>query len=87
MRIAYGPFSRDFTILSDFAAVMARVANASVSREIHAPDKTRMSCITHGLNNIMKSVMYINCNGATLEVEAQDFLAMKKVIEDGNLSG
>ena len=32
-------FFCDFTIVTDGAAVMARVANVSVSREIHAPDE------------------------------------------------
>ena len=80
-------FFCDSTIVTDDAAVMARVANASVSTEIHAPNETWMSCTAHGLNNIMKSVMFVNCNGATLEVAVQDFWAMKKIIEDGNRSG
>ena len=33
-------FMRGFTIVTDGAAVMARVANASVSRDIHRPDET-----------------------------------------------
>ena len=35
----------------------------------------------------MKSVTFGNCNSATLEVVAQDFWAMKTIIEDENRSG
>ena len=33
-------FSRAFTMVTDGATVMERVANASVSKEIHNPDGT-----------------------------------------------
>ena len=33
-------FSCGFTMVTDDAAVMARVANASILREIHAPSET-----------------------------------------------
>ena len=73
--------------MTDGAAVMARVANASLSREIHAPDENWMSCMAHGLNNAMKLVMSTLCNGPILEVFALDFWSMKKIIEDRNRSG
>ncbi len=38
-------FFRGFTIVTDGAAVMAKVANASVSRGIHTSDETWMRCM------------------------------------------
>ena len=62
----------------DGAPVMARVANASVSKEIHNPDETWMSCLAHALNNVIKNLLYSHCNGTILEVILQDFRSMKK---------
>ena len=50
-------FMRDFAMVTDGAAVMARVANASVSRDINAPDETWMNCVAHFFNNRMRSVV------------------------------
>ena len=50
-------FSRGFTIVTDGTAVMARVANALVWREIHAPSETWMNWMAHALNNVIKSVL------------------------------
>ena len=47
-------FARAFTMVEGGAAVMARVANALVSKEIHNPDETWMSCLADALNNVMK---------------------------------
>ena len=80
-------FFRDFTIMTYGAAVMARVVNAFVSREIHASDENWMSCMAYRLNHAMKSVMSTHCSGTILEEVAQDFWSMKKIIEDRNRSG
>ena len=80
-------FMQGFTMVTDGAAVMARVANASASKDIHKPDETWMSCIAYALNNAMKSVLSTNCQGPVMEVVLQDFRAMKKVIEDSNRTG
>ena len=50
-------FLKRFTMVTDGAAMMAMVANASVSREMHAPDENWMRWMAHFLNNIMKTVM------------------------------
>ena len=50
-------FLKRFTTVTDEAAVMARVANASVSRKIHAPDENWMRCMAHVLNTSVKAVM------------------------------
>ena len=80
-------FIQGFTIVTDRAAVIARVANASVSEDIHKTDETWMSCIAHTLNNAMKSVLSTNCQGPVLKVVLLDFRAMKTVTEDSNRTG
>ena len=53
-------FMQGFTMVADRAAVMARIANDSVSKDIHKPDETLMSCIAHALSNAMESVLSTN---------------------------
>ncbi len=55
--ISLESLTKDFIMVMGSAAVMVRVANASVSREIHKPDETWMSCAAHFLNNNMKAVL------------------------------
>ncbi len=74
-------------MFTDGAAVMARVANASVSREIHMPDESWLRSIAHQLNNAMKHCMTTSMQGTDLQVIVQDFRGMKKFIEDANSSG
>ncbi len=47
-------FMHRFTMVTDGAAVMAQVANASVSRDNYVPDGSWMSCMAHCLNNAIK---------------------------------
>ena len=75
-------FLKRFPMVTDGAAVMARVANASVSREVQPPDENRMRCMAHFLYNSMKTVMSQCKKVATLSVVAEDFRAMKKRIEE-----
>ena len=68
------------------AAVIARVAHTSVSRETYAPDETCMICTAHLLNNSIKTVMS-RCKGiVTLSVVSDNCLEMKKIIEDAILT-
>ncbi len=78
---------RGFTMVTDEAAVMARIAYASVSREIHQPDETWMSGMTRALNNTMKTVLATQCETPTLQVVVNDFHSMKRIIEDANRAG
>ena len=57
---------------------MAKVAGASVSREIHVPDETWMSSIVHFLNNMMKKVITNYCRTEILQVVLLEFCSMKK---------
>lgn len=67
----------DFTIVTDRAASMARVANASVSRYIHVPDEAWMRCMAYFFNDTMKSVIASYSCSATFLVVAEDFRLMK----------
>ena len=80
-------FSRGFTIVADGAAVMVRVVNSSVSREIHAPSETWLNWMAHALNNIIKPVLVSYSNSTILEVVARYLRSMKRIIEDANRVG
>ncbi len=80
-------FMHGFSMVTDGAAVMAWVANASVSHDIHVPDESWMSCMAHCSNNAMKSVIATYCEGTILQIVVQDFRSMKRIIEDANRSG
>ena len=71
-----------FTIAKDGDAVMTKVANESVSRELLTPDETWMNCMAHLLNNTMKSVLHHHCGSNELQVVVDDFRSMKRIIED-----
>ena len=73
-------FTRGFTIVTDRAAVMTKVPGASVSREIHVPVETWMSCIAHFLNNMMKNVITNHCRTGILQVVLLDFHSIKKIL-------
>ncbi len=80
-------FFPGFTIFTDGAAVMANVANASVSRGIHTLYETWMSCLDYYLNRILKSVLSSHCHSPSIEVVAKYFWSIKRIIGDGNRSG
>ena len=71
-------FTREFIIVTDGATVLAKFAGASVSREIHLPDGTWMSCLVHFLNDVMKSVIANHCRTEISQVVLLDFCSMKK---------
>ena len=75
---------KNFTMVTDGAAVMVRVANASVSLDLHVPDETWMRYMTHILNNFMKKAMTSCSQSDILLVGAHDFHAVKKITEDAN---
>ena len=75
---------KEFTMVTDGTAAMGRVANASISRELHNPDETWMRCIAHVLNNAIKSVMTLCSKDDVLLTVLQDFNSLKRIIEDAN---
>ena len=46
-------FTKGFTMVTDSAAAMPKLAGASISRDLHCPDETWMGCLAHMLNNTM----------------------------------
>ena len=85
-----GSLMKDFKIVTDGAAVMARVANGSVSGEIHKPDKARMGFLAHFLNNNMKAAVSNTNKSSGLQVGMQDFrsingLSKKQINLDGTI--
>ena len=85
--IAMEELMHDFTMVTDGSADKAKLANASVSIDLHATDQTWMKFIAHLLNNTMKSVFSSKCRSNILQVVALDFRAMKKIVEDANRTG
>ena len=75
---------KDFKIVTNGAAGMARVANGSVSREIHKPDKARMGFLAHFINNNMKAAVSNTNKSSGLQVGMQDFRSVKQIIEEEN---
>ena len=80
-------FTKGFTMVTDSAAIITKVAGASVSRDLHCPDETWMGCLAHMLNNTMKFVIANRCTNDVLGIVLQDFRSMKKIIEDSNRAG
>lgn len=72
---------RDFTMVTDGAAVMARAPNASISREIHVLDEIWMRCMDYFRNITMMSVITSYSDSATLQVVVEDFRSMKKILK------
>ena len=80
-------FLRNFTMVNDRAAVMAKVAHASVSAELHAPDESWLGCMVHFLNNVMKHTIAGCGRDSILQVVSSDFKSMKRIVEDANRGG
>jgi len=84
---SFESFQKNFTIVTDGAAVMACVAGSSVSRNIAPLDQKWMRCFVHVLHNTMKAVME-NCKTDPILVKtAEDFKAMKKIVENSKRYG
>ena len=69
------------------AAVMARVANASVSADLHSIDETLMGCLANFLNKVIKHTIYTCNRHSTHQISAFDFRSLKKIFEDANKNG
>ncbi len=68
-----GDFTLKFTMVMDGSAVMAKVANASVSRDLHIPDATWMIFQAHQINNSVKAAMASYYQTDVPQVVVQDF--------------
>ena len=68
-------------------AVMARVANLSSSRGMHAPDESWMGCIAHQLNKASKNCFATFMEGTVSHVFVQDFRGVKRTVVDARRCG
>ena len=75
---------KEFTMFPDGAAVMARFANASISRELHNLDETWLRCIARLLNNAMKYIMMLCSKDDVLLTVLHDFNSLKRIIKGVN---
>ena len=56
-QISLKTFFKNFAMVTDSAALVAKIAHASESLELHTPDETWMSCLAHFLNNAINSAI------------------------------
>jgi len=85
--IDFATMHKTFILVTDGAAVMAKMAGSSVSESIAIPDEKWMRCYVHVLHNAMKAVM-AECTGdETLEKISEDFKSMKKIVENSKKAG
>lgn len=78
---------KNFTVVTDGAAVMACVAGSSVSRNIAPLDQTWMRCFVHVLHNSMKAAMESCTTDDILVKTAEDFNSMKKIVKHSKKNG
>ena len=76
-----------FTLVTDSAAVMARVAGSLVSRQIAAPDHRWMRCFVYVLNNCMKATIEACKLDSIMDKIVTDFKSMKRIVEDSKRQG
>ncbi len=80
-------FLKNNAMVTDSAAVIERVANASVSADLHSPDETWMGCMAHFSNNVMNHSIPTCNRDSTLRIVAADFSSMKRIVENANRNG
>jgi len=85
--INFDTMHKTFTLVTDGAAVMAKMAGSSVSESIAIPDEKWMRCYVHVLHNTMKAVMEECTGDDTLDKIGEDFKAMKKIVENSKKAG
>ena len=66
-------FLKNFTVVTDSASVMVKMAKTSVSPDIHTPYETWMACMAHFLKNIMKQIIAQCIRDVYLQFVAADF--------------
>lgn len=76
-----------FTLVTDGAANMARMAGSSVSRRIAALDERWMRCLAHVLSISMKDAVKCCALDPLLVKISHDFKAMKAVVRDSKQGG
>jgi len=81
-KITYGDIAKDFTFVTDGAAVMANVGGSSVSLRLARRDQRWMRCFAHVLSKVMEKAM-LNCKNDPVLIKIHtDFKMMKRVVEN-----
>ena len=83
--VEFNSIGKNFTLVTDGAAVMARMAGSSISTRIATPDQKWMRWFVHVLNNCMKAVMDSCAGEELLQKIVADFKFMKRIVEDSRL--
>ncbi len=74
-------------MVTDSAAVMTKVANASFSTDTHSPDETWIECMVHFLKNTKNHCIAAGNRDGVLQFVVSYFRAMKEIAEDANRGG
>ena len=76
--IEFSSMHKNFTFVTDGAAVMANLIRTSVSRSASEQGGNWMRCYVHVLNNVVKAAMNKFEKSSVLARVHQDFNALKK---------
>ncbi len=85
--VDFNSIQKQFTIVTDGEASMARMANSSVSSRVCPRDENWMRCYVHVLQNCMKSVFALCADDDCLQKIGLDFKCAKRIIEDSKRYG
>ena len=85
--IEFSTMRKNFTFVTDGAAIMANVAGTSVNRSASEQGGNWMRCYEHVLNNVMKTARNKCEKSSVLARVHQDFNALKKIVSDSNRAG
>ena len=78
--VSFDSLQKKFTVVTDGATVMERVAGCSVSRRLAPLEEKWMRCFAHVLSNLLKFAMN-NCTSDGVLVKiADDFRLLKKLL-------
>ena len=80
--VNFNPIQKTFTVVTDGAAVMARMANTAASRRVAPRDQTWIRCHAHVLQNCMKVAVGKCKQNDILKRVSEDFKKVKKIVED-----
>lgn len=72
--------TKRFTMVTDWAAVMARVVLSSVSFRVAEIDEKWMGCIAHQLNTAIKSCVASLCENQDLQRSFADLQNVKTIV-------
>jgi len=76
----FNTIQKSFSMVTDGAAVMAKMAGSSVSLNKAIPDESWMRCFVHMLHNCMKAVMEDIASDDVMKEIVKDFVTMKKIV-------